>query len=216
MSATRHRILEMLHSGQIDVDEAEALLAALRRPRTPFWQWIVHPLERLPATQALVATGALALAQLAVALLLYVRFDGALDVHPTLAPVSWASALLDLGVSLPLLAVVFLIASRLVGRQGRWIDCLNAAGIARLPLIIAGAMAGAIRGALFGAKAGEPSLLVIVFSVLSLVWLAWFLTLLVTGLRAVSGLRGAKLALTSIGTILVAEVASKALLSVLS
>jgi hypothetical protein len=216
MSAARIRILEMLSSGQITTDEAEALLLALRRPRTSLWQWIVHPLEKLQARQALLAAGVFALLQLAISLFLYVRFDGALDVHPTLAPISWVAALLDLGVALPMPAVVFLVAARLVGKQGRWIDCLSAVGIARLPLLLAGAMAGGLRETLHGVQEGGAGLLVIAFSVLSLVLLAWFLTLLVTGLRAVSDLRGGKLALTSVGAVLVAEVASKAALSLLS
>lgn len=102
-----------------------------------------------------------------------------------------------------------------MGRQGRWVDCLNAVGIARVPLVVIGALAGALRGPLLDAPEG-PDVLVVVFAMTTLVMVAWFFTLLVTGFRAISGLRGARLVLTSIGVLFFAVLTSKLILSLAS
>jgi len=211
VNEARNHILEMLSSGRISSDEADRLLRALAR-RHSLWAWLFRPLEQLETRFAVLAAFVTALLQLAVALLLHVRFDGALDSHVTGARVAFTPAILDLAVAWPLTALVFFAVSRLFARQGRFVDLLAGVGIARLPLVAAGVITGSFRGVFLDAASGTvgPALVAVSLALVPLV--VWFVALLVMGLRAASGLRAGKLALASVTAIVVAEVISKVLL----
>lgn len=217
MNAARNRILEMLSAGKISPDEAEQLLAAVRGPNESFWSWIFRPMDRLQTPVATSIAVAGATMQLAIALLLHVRFYGALDSQPARGSVGWTAALVDLAVAWPITALIFFAAARLFARQGRFVDLLAMVGVARLPLLAAGAIAGANRELLFSvaelAAKGQTPAVVIVIGLGAAVLSAWFITLLVTGLRTASGLRGGRLALAFLAALVVAEAISKVLVS---
>ncbi|AKU92684.1 SHOCT-like domain-containing protein [Vulgatibacter incomptus] len=204
MNAPRLRILEMLAAGQINPTEAEQLLEAIRAPRGSVWTWLFRPIERLETGVALGAASVGAGLQLLVARLLEIRFDGVLDIHLAKPPVTWSVALVDLALGWPLTALVFVAAARLFARQVRIVDALALVGIARIPLVAAGALVGALHGASRGADSAA--------NLGTLVLFAWSVALLVTGLGAASGLRGGKLALAVIAAIAVAEAIAKGLL----
>ena len=217
MNVARNRILEMLSAGKISPDEAEQLLAAVRGPSGSFWSWIFHPMERLQTPVAIALAVAAAAMQLVISLLLHVRFYGALDSQPARGDVGWDAALIDLAVAWPLTALIFFAAARLLAKQGRFVDLLAMVGVARLPLLAAGAIGGANREMLFGAAEGaargESQTGLIVFGLGVTVLVAWFVTLLVTGLRTASGLRGGRLAFAFVAALVVAEAISKAIVA---
>jgi hypothetical protein len=55
-----------------------------------------------------------------------VRFDGALDLHTTKAPVALSVALLDQAVAFPLTALAFWISARIAAPRTRIVDMLGA------------------------------------------------------------------------------------------
>lgn len=210
MNDERERILEMVAAGRIGPAEAEQLLSALQRPRRSPWAWCVQPLERMQIRHALVVSTVVAMGGLILSRA-GIRFDGALDAHVVAAPVGLGVALFDQLLAWPVTAAIIWLVARPLARQGRYVDLLAAVGLARLPLLVLGALA-----ALVDVPAGEvptaptPGLLILAFGSLPL--LAWFFTLLVTGLRTATGLRGGRLALASILAIVLAEAATRALL----
>lgn len=217
MNVARNRILEMLSDGKISPDEAEQLLAAVRGPSESFWSWIFRPMDRLQtpvATSIAIFAGAM---QLVIALVFHMRFYGALDSQPARDSVGWAAALIDLAVAWPITALIFFATTRLFAKQGRFVDLLAMVGVARLPLLAAGAMVGANRELLFrsveGSARGEVPAGVIIIALGATVLAAWFITLLVTGLRTASGLRGGRLALAFLAALVAGEAISKALVS---
>lgn len=213
MTMGRQRILEMLAEKKITVEEAEELLAAIR-PRRPVQGWLLRPLERFDTRTALVVSAVTAVLQLLVSRL-NVRFDGALDAHLSPVEVSWPTALLDLALAWPLVALVFWAAALLVARQGRFVDFLAGVGVARIPLVATGAIAGALRSALLPVQAGQLNPAIVIFGLVSVVLVVWFVALLVSGLRTASGLGGVKLGLTTFGAIILAEAGTKLLLAIL-
>lgn len=217
MNVARNRILEMLSDGKISPDEAEQLLAAVRGPSESFWSWIFRPMDRLQTPVATSIAALAAVAQLVIALVFHMRFYGALDSQPARDTVGWASAWVDLAVAWPITALIFFASARLFARQGRFVDLLAMVGVARVPLVAAGAMVGANRELLFrsaeAAARGEVSAGLIVIALAATVLSAWFITLLVTGLRTASGLRGGRLALAFLAALVAAEAISKALVS---
>lgn len=218
MSAERERILESVARGELSPDQADALLGSLSRPRVPFWKWLFSPLELVSTRAALIASSLVAGAALVLSRFA-IRFDGALDTHLHGGAVPPPVAAWDLLVSWPLVALVFWATSRLIAKQGRYVDFLNAVGLARAPLIVS-----AVALTFFAdvmprtpEQALEPGRLVstVVFALgFAVPMLIWFITLLVTGFREASGLRGIRLALSFLGSLLVAEVLSKVVLAV--
>jgi hypothetical protein len=224
-SADREQILESVARGELSPEEGNALLKALQRPAPRWWRRVFAPMETLSLPTALGIS--LLAAGVAVALSRFgVRFDGALDTHLVHHDLSWATAAADLFVSWPLVALLFWAASR-VARQGRLVDHLAAVGVARVPLVAAGAVAALLRDQLPRAEelvleGGQPVLepgqlaAALFFGlVVALPMLGFFIVLLLTGFRTASGLRGARLAVTFIVTLVVAEVLSKLLLALL-
>lgn len=207
MNAERTRILEMVAEGKMSAENADRLLQAIRK-RPTVWQWLFRPLEVLETRTALLVSAGVAGLQL-LASRLPLRFDGALDLHGTQAPAPWPTSLIELAVTWPLVALIFWGAARLVARQGRFVDFLAAVGIARLPLILAAGMLGVFHPTFEEAAGGQPGTLAMVLALLLVPIVVWFIALLVTGFRTASGLRGAKLTLTTIGVLIVAEAVSK-------
>jgi hypothetical protein len=214
MNAERQRILQMVADRKITPDDAARLIDALPRSRASVWRWLTSPLELLDTRTALGVGASFGVLQLLITRL-QVRFDGTLDSHVIGRPVSWPEAILDLAVAWPLTAAAFFAVAWLPARKGRFIDFLAAVGIARLPLLLAAILTGLVFPGLPdpAAKMPSPELLAIAFGTIPFV--IWFVTLLVTGFRTASGLRGWKLAVLFIASLAVAETASKlALLAV--
>ncbi len=208
MSGEHQRILEMLAAGKLAPAEAERLLAALRRPRPRLDRWLFQPLELLPTHIALLVGVAAAAAGLLLSLL-RIRFDGALDLHLVDAQVPWSVALVDHFLAWPATALVLWGAARLVARQGRFVDFLAAVGVARVPLVLAAALVGGVGARFDQVDEGAVPPAVVVVALLTLPFVAWFVALLVTGMRTAAGLRGARLAAAAVGGVVAAEILTK-------
>ena len=211
MSSAKEKVLEMVASGKISPSQGDELLAAMAPAGPSIWQILFHPAARLGlgpslAIGAIASLGALVLTRFGVS------FDGALDAHS--ASVSVPMALVQVALYWPLVALVFWLAAKLAGKSTRLVDHLAAVGIARLPYTLLGLTVLPLRS-LDPSRplAFSPLQAVAIFTGLPL--LVWSVALLCTGFRAVSGLRGGRLALTLVIAVLVAEVISKVLLALI-
>lgn len=206
---SKREILEMVARGELDPARAQAMLAALERRRARRAKWLSNPLESMSENQALGASTAVAVAGVALSRF-GVRFDGVIDVHLAAAPVPLSVALLDGLLAWPLVALMLWGATQLLARQGRLLDFVLAVGLGRFPLLIVAAATVLLRD-LFPEKPGDPisgAAMTIVVLVL-LPALGWSIALLFQGFRTASGLRGRKLVLTLIATLVFAELVIK-------
>lgn len=218
MSAGRERILESVARGEISPEDGNALLKALDRPRPPVWKRFFVPLALLSTRTALLVSVVVAVVSLVLSRL-QVHFDGALDTHFGDSPIALHVAVLELLVWWPLTALVFWGASYLLAKQGRFVDFLNAVGLARIPLVAAAVVLVFLadvmpRSPEEALEPGRLAYFVVYGLVVAVPLLAWSIAL-VTGFREASGLRGIRLALSFVGALLVAEVLSKVVLVVL-
>lgn len=213
MSSSQDRILEMLSAGTITPAEATELLEALRGPSEKHLDWIFQPMKRLTTAQALALAGGAALLQLLTSRF-QIRFDGALDLHLVSAAVPWATALVDLVLTWPVTALILFAVARPIAGQGRLVDFLSTVNVARIPLIASGLLSGVLRDH-FLRDPGGLSVAAFAVTLVVVLCAAWHLTLLVTGVRTVTGLRGGKLALALVVGLVLAEVLTKFALKIL-
>jgi hypothetical protein len=210
MTPAQQRIEAMVREGVVTSAEGASMLEALRaRGR---WAAILDPLAwrfaSLPAA-LVVAVAAIVLGTAGV------RFDGALDLHLPGAPVRLVSAVRDTVVATLCLILALQAASRVLARRGRTRDFVVAVGLARIPLLVTGALLLALSPPpdeiLRRATENPADPLLLLVAVASVPGLVLYLALLYQGFRSASGLLGARLVIAFISALVVAEVASKLL-----
>jgi hypothetical protein len=211
MTEPREKILGLVASGKISPSEAELLLGALKPARGRVWTWLSSPFEL--ATPAQVWAVALVTGAGSLALRpFHLRFDGALDLHLVEATPRWGLALLDQLVAWPLTALVFWAIGLLSRQRVRLLDLLAFVGAARLPQLLA---ALTIIGVI-STKLHETRGAGLIVPALVLPLIGWTCLLLFSAFRTATGSQGGKLKLSFFAAIVLAEVASKLCLGLLS
>jgi hypothetical protein len=179
---------------------------------------LIAPHAWLGRSAMTALTGAMVLLGLALSRL-GVRFDGFLDLHraPGGAPVPLSAALADQFVSLPLSALVAWLVLRGFGAHPRWSTLLLVIGIMRVPLVLtAPVVLAAPDQAVLAQGPIEPTPAMLGVGLVVVLGFAWTVTLLVTGVRFATELRGARLAWAVVCVIVGAEIVSKVVLWLLS
>lgn len=219
MSTPKQRIESLVNAGTIAQEEGARLIAALGDPAataratTPSW---LNPFERFGGEMAAGVGLMVALASVAITRL-GVRFDGFLDLHTGTAVCSYKIALFEQGVAWLLPALAFWAFASLLTRRGRLIDFVGAFGLSRLPLVLVAAPVAWLTPGRVSPSAIPtltPALALIVL--LSLVCIGWQITWLYQGYKNAAGLKGPKSVVSFIGLVVVCEILSKVLLSVLA
>ena len=207
--ALEARVLEMVASGKISAADGDALLKAMSPPGPSFWTFIFQPAARLSPAVA-IAIGAVATLSTIPLERLGIGYNGAFDVHAPVPPPPLALIAVHIALAWPWVALVFWAAARLAGKPGRFVDFFGAVGLARFPYLLVGLLSLPLRGLAVGKlpSAEELALVALVLPVT-----VWAIALLCTGFRTVSGLRGARLVVTFIAALLVAEALSKLVLA---
>ena len=153
------------------------------------------------------------------------RWDGFLDLH-TGGEVSLLEAALDQVVAWPLAAVLLWLVARFFNKGARLVDFLSMLGVARVlqlitgPLLVVLSPPAEVMEDLGAIAMSDPMSAMrmmtgmIPMLVVSVLMIAWFVTLLVFGVRYASGLRRGKLVGAVLLGFLVAEVVSKLVLLV--
>jgi hypothetical protein len=216
MSSEQKRILKMVADGKISASDGKELIQALEKKRRSPWKLLIHPFDRLSGNLGLLVSLAAAVIGVFIATNFGVRFDGVLDVHVSTQSVPITVAVLDQVVGWGLLAILFWLTSLLLARQGRLVDFVVIVGVARLPLVLLGALASA--------AFPDPSAMVrMVFrdplhpmlwisALVALAFVGWFIALLYNGFKVASGLAGGRLVGSFIWVVVVAEIGSKIVL----
>ncbi|MEM1010490.1 MAG: hypothetical protein AAGJ35_15965 [Myxococcota bacterium] len=132
------------------------------------------------------------------------RFDGFLDVQLKVSPATWQVAALDAVAHLLLPSLLFWSASWLWGRQGRWSDFLASIGVARIVQLYLACVALSFMPATPDALRTN-AVQAILGAVLALLGVAWFLSMLWYAFRYASGLRGKRLGIAFVCTLLLTE-----------
>jgi hypothetical protein len=146
-----------------------------------------------------------------------IHFDGALDLHISSQPVGLFEALTEQVVAWGLISVLFWLSSLVLARQGRVVDFFVNVGIARIPLVMLGAILSLVveepNEVLHMAFSNplHPMLWVVV--VIGMAFVGWFFVLLYNGFKTASGLAGGRLVGAFVWTLIVAEIGSKILLA---
>lgn len=212
MTSAEERIKELARAKSLDGDDAARLLEAVRAPAKPAARESVlkNPFARYSG-EITAAAGVVVSALGVFVSRVGVRFDGALDLHTSSAPVTLRVALIDQLVAFPLTALVFWIVARIAARHVRVVDVVGAVGLSRAPAVVFALPLGllALRSP---PGAGTTPVLGLLIAC-ALAGLGAQIYLLFMGFRTASGLRGGRLAALFIGAVVLAEIATKVALS---
>lgn len=207
MSDAKRKVLDMVEQGKITTAEADALLGAMReRPRLSL-RVLFDPFDRVGVAGGLVVGVVASVVAALVSIPLGMRFDGFMDIHAALGPVTATAAITDQLVAWPLSAIVLWLVALPFARASRPADFLAATGLVRLLPLVA--------GVLLAPLIPEPAALGDLLSMLPMVAVAvvfagWFIAATVFAFRHASGLRGGRLAAAAVVALLAAEIVSKA------
>lgn len=155
------------------------------------------------------------------------RFDGVLDFHITQS--SFLSQnFTDNLINVFSLMVFLFIAGKIVNNKTRWIDILSISLVSRIPYAllplfnINNSIQKASQQLLEVQRTGSVGNLsitnlsiVIVFSLISILFLVWMIALLYNGYKTATNAKGKKPIFLFIASLLLAEILSKALISFL-
>jgi hypothetical protein len=174
---------------------------------------LVSPSELLASTAAARVAIGVACCSAAIAIAADVHFDGALDVHVVKGVLGPMTLMADLAISWMLVASILWIASlmadRAPGREGdrrpAWRDFVVAVGVARVPTLLIALCVGVLP---------QPQIPVesVLRGLVLLPLFAWYVGLLYTGFRHVSGLRGQLAVVSFLSGLVTAEAISKAII----
>jgi hypothetical protein len=214
MTSTEERIKELVRARGIEGAEAEDLLASVRPAAPPKSK---NVFERFSGEVTSVAGVVIALVAIGVSRM-NVRFDGALDMHVTKTSVPLGVALCDQLVALPLTAVVMWIAARVAASTSRvrFVDVFGVVGVARFLSVLFAAPIALLTPHIPSDAGAKPTAALWIMIVLAIAMVAVHIVLLVQGFAATSRARGGRLATFFVIGLLVAEVASKVVLGVLT
>lgn len=221
MTTHEERIDNMIATGRVSREEGERLRAAIDPEQTATKRWtkLLDPIAHLPTGTALMVSGSVAVVGVVLGTAFGIRFDGALDVHVGGPAVPIGTAVVEQLIAWPLVAAIAYVAARLAGAKSgtRPVDMLTAVGIARLPLAVAAVLSHLLMPKLLADPDAAAKALTeevglvrgLILAGVAVPLIALFLVLLVRGYRTASGLTGARLAISAIGFILVAEIISR-------
>jgi len=183
------------------------------------WELLIAPYARLRRSGMALLTAATLLLGLAASRF-GIRFDGFLDLHRSSGgtPVPLSTALADQFVALPLSALVAWLILRAFGASTPLVLLLLILGTLRLPLVLSAAvvLAGPDPAAVLTQQPVAPTPMLLLVGLAAVLGFAWTVTLLVTGVRFATDLRGGRLAGAVLSVVLAAEILSKLALVLLT
>lgn len=212
MTSAEDRIKKLTQDRSLDEADAARLLDAVRaptktEPRRSVWK---DPFARYGG-EVTTAVGVMVAALGIVVSRFHIRFDGALDIHTVSAPVPLRVAIIDQLVAFPLTALVFWAVALVAARHVRLVDVLGVVGLARGPAVVLALPLGLFASRSTTSTTMSPALAVVIVAALAA--LGSQIYLLFTGFRTATGLRGARLTWLFIGGLVLAEIATKVVLS---
>ncbi len=185
-----------------------------------FWGLIFNPFTRIAGWQAFAAGLVIAALTGIVGTLSGVMFDGVIDAHLSLR-VDYLTAYICFVFDIVSIVVVMWITALIVSRDFRFIDILGTMTLARAPMLLvafAAFFASPFSDLDPAAIVANPiSLLtpgMIIFMIFSIACTIWHIALIYNAMKVSCNIGGAKLAVSVVIAVLLAEVLSKVLLIV--
>lgn len=204
MTEPEDKILALVASGKISAEEGEELLNALKSKKKN-QKFLFNPYEALSSSQLWL---------IAVGLCLFSIALGQANIHfPSLIEVR-----ISPGKPLPpLMALVEQVAAWLIpattawgvcwiyNRSIRWVDVFQFIGVARFPLVCLGLYLALFMNQIPEENVSLPNdnLSLIPLLLVSVLSLGGFISMLVTAIRIVSGVKGGGVAVLTIATIII-------------
>jgi hypothetical protein len=213
MNKASEKVLDLVKEGKISPEEGDQLLFAMDFSKGGPWQMLFHPFERLSSKTTLGISFVVALCSLVISRW-SIRFDGALDLHTSIAPVVWRVAFIEQVAAWPVTAISLWALAKVFQKQTRLLDFMAFVGAARLPLLLAAvSLVLVVQNPLFIQTYQSltlSSFLLLVGVILP--WFLWLIALLFNAYKVASGMRGRKLIVSFIAGLLIAETLSKVVL----
>ncbi len=160
------------------------------------------------------------------ATLFAIRYDGALDLHMVSETVPLETVLIDLGISISTMVLMLFVVGKIYNGKTRCIDLVTTVLIARIPFLLVTPFntnhymgkLGTLILQTGNISALETTDLILFYtnSILAILLLIWFITLLWNGFKTATNAKGVKSKMLFVIGVLSAEVISKILLDVLS
>ena len=156
------------------------------------------------------------------------RFDGVVDLH-FVEKVTIYQPVLDIGIDIACISIILFLVGKQINNKTRFIDILSASMIARTPLYFItffntnNFIYNSTQKMLAMVKPGKienldvsDMLVVMVFAMITILFLIWFILLLFNGFKIATNAKGTKPILLFILAIVIAEILSKTLIFTLN
>ena len=178
-----------------------------------FSTWIFNPFLFLGGERILTA-GLIVLAiHIPLGYMLDVRFDGAMDMHLVASVSSWGTPVVDILIAWGSMVICMFGGARLFQSPIRLIDIAGAVAVSRIPLLLSILPARLLEPNVESVEQlltlqGTEFYQLVALGIISMIFLIWFFILLFNAYKINSNLKGTRLWLGFIGSIVIAEIVS--------
>ena len=185
----------------------------LRDDKKKFSTWLFNPFLFVGGERILLFGLIIAAVHIPIGYFLNVRFDGAIDMHLVPTDVGLLTPVIDVMIAWFSMAGCMFVAAKLFQSPMRLIDIAGAVLVARIPLLLS---IGPVLlfepdfqsiEELLNLQGSELYQLA-ALSVISLLFLIWYFVLLFNAFKVNSNLKGARLWIGFIGSVIIAEIVS--------
>lgn len=146
-------------------------------------------------------------------------FDGAIDAHFG-GEVSIGKIFLLLAIDLISVVLMMYLAGLFISKNFRFVDILGTMTLSRSPFLVLALSALFVRQPDLSEIIKNPMIVLsypsfILFGIISIPVIVWYIALMYNALKISTGVRGTKLTIVFILTLLIAEIVSKALIYII-
>lgn len=172
--------------------------------------WLFNPFLFVGGERLLLIGLIVAVVHIPIGYFLNIRFDGAIDMHLVPEVASWTTPIFDILIAWLSMAGCMFAAAKISKSPIRLIDIAGAVAVARIPLLISIGPALLLEPDVQSINEvlnfqGTELYRLAALSIISMLFLIWYLVLLFNGFKINSNLKGARLWFGFIGSVVIAE-----------
>ena len=185
----------------------------LRDDKKKLSTWLFNPFVYVGGERILLFGLIIAAIHIPIGYFLNVRFDGAIDMHLVPTDVGLLTPIIDVLIAWFSMAGCMFAAAKLFQSPMRLIDIAGAVLVARIPLLLSIGPVLLLEPDFQSIEEllnlqGSELYQLAALSVISLLFLIWFFVLLYKAFKINSNLKGARLWIGFIGSVIIAEIVS--------
>ncbi|WP_340103627.1 hypothetical protein [Rhodohalobacter sp. 8-1] len=175
--------------------------------------WLFNPFLFVGGERILFIGLIIAAVHIPIGYYLDIRFAGAIDMHLVPIVTSWATPVADILIAWVSMAGCMFAAAKLFRSPIRVIDITGSVAVARIPLLISIGPALLLEPDVQSIEEllnlqGSELYQLAALSVISMLFLIWYFVLLYNAFKINSNLKGARLWIGFIGSVIIAEIVS--------